>query len=625
MVSPDRRRDCSRNLNLIGTMAATPPSAVANEKLGRLLVAAQLVSEEQLQRGIIAQKKSGGRLGSILVRMGFLEEGKLLTFLSQQFGIPAVDLSQITVDPGLLKLIPHETIKKYRVLPLKRAGSVVTLAMADPSDVFALDDIKFLTGYTIDPVVASESAIMAALQAAYGQTADPAKPERAMMLDAKDYTVDDLAGDDTAGTDEGPTVDVEDFDHIVGDALDNVDVVEEQKDETGDANIEAPIIKLVNGLLINAIKVGASDIHMEPYETVFRVRFRVDGALKTVMNLPLKIRNAAISRVKIMSKLDIAERRLPQDGRIKLKLGKKRDVDFRVSVLPCLFGEKVVMRILDKSNLSLDLTKMGFESAALDDFMKAINSPYGMVLVTGPTGSGKSTTLYSALQQINQPDINIMTAEDPVEYNLMGINQVQMKDDIGLNFAAALRSFLRQDPDVVMVGEIRDYETAEIAVKAALTGHLVLSTLHTNDAPSTINRLLNMGIEPFMVASSVVLILAQRLVRRICVQCKEEVKIPEPTLVSAGFAPSEVGSLKCFHGKGCSTCSSTGYKGRVALYEVMPVGEGIRELILQGGTADEIKRKAIELGMRTLRVSGLQKVRDGLTTVEEVVGATFAD
>jgi type IV pilus assembly protein PilB len=606
-------------------MAATPPSAVANEKLGRLLVAAQLVSEEQLQRGIIAQKKSGGRLGSILVRMGFLEEGKLLTFLSQQFGIPAVDLSQITVDPGLLKLIPGETIKKYRVLPLKRAGSVVTLAMADPSDVFALDDIKFLTGYTIDPVVASESAIVAALQAAYGQTADPAKPERAMMLDAKDYTVDDLAGDDTAGTDEGPTVDVEDFDHIVGDALDNVDVVEEQKDETGDTNIEAPIIKLVNGLLINAIKVGASDIHMEPFETVFRVRFRVDGALKTVMNLPLKIRNAAISRVKIMSKLDIAERRLPQDGRIKLKLGKKRDVDFRVSVLPCLFGEKVVMRILDKSNLSLDLTKMGFESAALDDFMKAINSPYGMVLVTGPTGSGKSTTLYSALQQINQPDINIMTAEDPVEYNLMGINQVQMKDDIGLNFAAALRSFLRQDPDVVMVGEIRDYETAEIAVKAALTGHLVLSTLHTNDAPSTINRLLNMGIEPFMVASSVVLILAQRLVRRICVQCKEEVKIPEPTLVSAGFAPSEVGSLKCFHGKGCPTCSSNGYKGRVALYEVMPVGEGIRELILQGGTADEIKRKAIELGMRTLRVSGLQKVRDGLTTVEEVVGATFAD
>jgi type IV pilus assembly protein PilB len=589
------------------------------------LVAAQLVSEDQLQRGIIAQKKTGGRLGSILVRMGFLDEGKLLVFLSQQFGLPSVDLSQVKVDPALLKLIPAETIKKYRVLPIKRAGAVVTLAMADPSDVFALDDIKFLTGYTIEPVVASESAIVAAIQAGYGQPQGAAKPERAMMLDAKDYTTDDLAESTFTESDEGPTVDVADFDQVVGDALDNVDVVEEQKDEGADTNIEAPIIKLVNGLLINAIKVGASDIHLEPFETAFRVRFRVDGALKTVMNLPLKIRNAAISRVKIMSKLDIAERRLPQDGRIKLKLGKKRDVDFRVSVLPCLFGEKVVMRILDKSNLQLDLTKMGFEVEALEHFMKAINSPYGMVLVTGPTGSGKSTTLYSALQKINQPDINIMTAEDPVEYNLMGINQVQMKDDIGLNFAAALRSFLRQDPDVVMVGEIRDYETAEIAVKAALTGHLVLSTLHTNDAPSTINRLLNMGIEPFMVASSVVLILAQRLARRICSQCKEEVKVSEETLVTAGFSPSEAGTVKCFHGKGCQTCGSTGYKGRVALYEVMPVGEGIRELILQGGSADEIKRKAVELGMKTLRMSGLEKVREGVTTVEEVVGTTFAD
>ncbi len=591
-----------------------------------MLVAAQLVSEDQLQRGIIAQKKTGGRLGSILVRMGFLDEGKLLIFLSQQFGLPSVDLSQVKVDPALLKLIPAETIKKYRVLPIKRAGAVITLAMADPSDVFALDDIKFLTGYTIEPVVASESAIVAAIQAGYGQSQQEAgKQDRAMLLNAKDYTVDDMAESAFAEGDEGPTVDVADFDQVVGDALDNVDVVEEQKDDGADVNIEAPIIKLINGLLINAIKVGASDIHLEPFETAFRVRFRVDGALKTVMNLPLKIRNAAISRVKIMSKLDIAERRLPQDGRIKLKLGKKRDVDFRVSVLPCLFGEKVVMRILDKSNLQLDLTKMGFEVEALEHFMKAINSPYGMVLVTGPTGSGKSTTLYSALQQINQPDINIMTAEDPVEYNLMGINQVQMKDDIGLNFAAALRSFLRQDPDVVMVGEIRDYETAEIAVKAALTGHLVLSTLHTNDAPSTINRLLNMGIEPFMVASSVVLILAQRLARRICLQCKEEVKVSAETLVTAGFSPSEAGTVKCFHGKGCQTCGTTGYKGRVALYEVMPVGEELRELVLQGGSADEIKRKAVELGMKTLRMSGLQKVREGLTTVEEVVGTTFAD
>ncbi|MEW6684524.1 MAG: type IV-A pilus assembly ATPase PilB [Nitrospirota bacterium] len=610
-------------------MPATPPSSssrstVASEKLGRLLVAAQLVSEDQLQRAIIAQKKTGGRLGSILVRMGFLDEARLLAFLSQQFGIPSVDLSNFKADQALLKLFPADAIKKYKVIPVKRTGAVVTLAMADPSDVFALDDIKFLTGYTIEPAVASESAIVSAIQAAYGLAQD-AKPERAAMLNAKDYTVDDIGEPTFAEAEEGPTVDVEDFDHIVGDALDNVDVVEEQQDTGADTDIEAPIIKLVNGLLINAIKVGASDIHMEPFETSFRVRFRVDGSLKTVMNLPLKIRNAATSRVKIMSKLDIAERRLPQDGRIKLKLGKKRDVDFRVSVLPCLFGEKIVLRILDKSNLSLDLGKLGFEAKAMDDFMKAINSPYGMVLVTGPTGSGKSTTLYSALSTINQPDINIMTAEDPVEYNLMGINQVQMKDDIGLNFAAALRSFLRQDPDVVMVGEIRDYETAEIAVKAALTGHLVLSTLHTNDAPSTINRLLNMGIEPFMVASSVVLILAQRLARRICSQCKEETKLPEATLISAGFPPSEIASVKTMHGKGCATCGDTGYKGRVALYEVMPVGEAIRELILQGGSADEIKRKAIETGMKTLRMAGLQKVREGLTTVEEVVGSTFAD
>jgi type IV pilus assembly protein PilB len=608
--------------------SSPPPSTIASEKLGRLLVAAQLVSEDQLQRAIIAQKKTGGRLGSILVRMGFLDEAKLLAFLSQQFGMPAVDLSKTTIDPALMKLIPADAIKKYKVVPVKRTGSVVTLAMADPSDVFALDDIKFMTGYTIESVVASESAIVSAIQAAYGGQGQPqetARQDRATILSAKDYTVDDLGESTFAETDEGPTVNVEDFDQVVGDALDNVDVVDEQKDESGEADIEAPIIKLVNGVLINAIKVGASDIHIEPFETVFRVRFRVDGTLKTVMNLPLKIRNAATSRIKIMSKLDIAERRLPQDGRIKLKLSKKRDVDFRVSVLPCLFGEKVVLRILDKSNLSLDLGKLGFETKAMDDFMKAINSPYGMVLVTGPTGSGKSTTLYSALSTINQPDINIMTAEDPVEYNLMGINQVQMKDDIGLNFAAALRSFLRQDPDVVMVGEIRDYETAEIAVKAALTGHLVLSTLHTNSAPGTINRLLNMGIEPFMVASSVVLILAQRLARRICSQCKEEVKLSDETLITAGFSPSEVGSLKTYHGKGCSTCTDTGYKGRVALYEVMPVGEGIRELILQGGTADEIKRKAIETGMRTLRMAGLQKVREGFTTVEEVVGTTFAD
>src|SRR5574341_91497 len=610
-------------------MPGSPPApsrcTVGSEKLGRFLVTAKLVSEDQLQRAIIAQKKTGGRLGSILVRMGFLDEARLLAFLSQQFGIPSIDLSNFKVDQALLKLFPADAIKKYRVIPVKRSGSVVTLAMADPSDVFALDDIKFLTGYTIEPAVASESAIVSAIQAAYGLAQDAKPEQRAAMLNAKDYTVDDIGETTFAETDEGPTVDVEDFDHIVGDALDNVDVVEEQQDTGTEADIEAPIIKLVNGLLINAIKVGASDIHMEPFETSFRVRFRVDGSLKTVMNLPLKIRNAATSRVKIMSKLDIAERRLPQDGRIKLKLGRKRDLDFRVSVLPCLFGEKIVLRILDKSNLSLDLAKLGFEAKAMDDFMKAINSPYGMVLVTGPTGSGKSTTLYSALSTINQPDINIMTAEDPVEYNLMGINQVQMKDDIGLNFAAALRSFLRQDPDVVMVGEIRDYETAEIAVKAALTGHLVLSTLHTNDAPSTINRLLNMGVEPFLVSSAVILILAQRLVRKTCQNCKKPEKLPVKTFIDAGFDPEEAKTIVSYKGEGCEVCNRTGYKGRVALYEIMPVKDEIKELILQGASVFDIKKQAVSLGMKTLRRSGLLKVKAGLTSLEEVVENTFPD
>ncbi len=607
---------------------ATPPapsrSTVASEKLGRLLVAAQLISEDQLQRAIIAQKKTGGRLGSILVRMGFLDEAKLLAFLSQQFGIQAVDLSTFKVDHALLKLFPADAIKKYKVLPVKRAGAVVTLAMADPSDVFALDDIKFLTGYTIEAAVASESAIVSAIQAAYGLAQD-AKPERAAMLNAKDYTVDDIGESTFADMEEGPTVDVEDFDHIVGDALDNVDVVEEQQDTGADTDIEAPIIKLVNGLLINAIKVGASDIHMEPFETSFRVRFRVDGSLKTVMNLPLKIRNAATSRIKIMSKLDIAERRLPQDGRIKLKLGKKRDVDFRVSVLPCLFGEKIVLRILDKSNLSLDLAKLGFEAKAMDAFMKAINSPYGMVLVTGPTGSGKTTTLYSALSRLNTDNTNIMTAEDPVEYNIEGINQVQVNEEIGLTFATALKAFLRQDPNIIMVGEVRDLDTASIAVKAALTGHLVLSTVHTNDSASTVNRLVDMGIEPFLVASSLNIILAQRLARRICVRCKAELGVAsEEVMHELGWDPKR-GSLKMWKGKGCADCNMTGYAGRLGLYEVLNCSAAMRELILERGSSPDIKRKAMQEGMMTLRQHAISKIQDGLTTVEEVLKETARD
>jgi type IV pilus assembly protein PilB len=420
-------------------------------------------------------------------------------------------------------------------------------------------------------------------------------------------------------------VDVDDFDKLVTGAVDTVEVVEEELDEKAIEDVDAPIVKLVNGILIKAIKMGVSDIHIEPYEKSFRVRYRLDGVLRKAMGLPLKIRNAIISRIKIMSKLDIAERRLPQDGRIKLKLGKKKDMDFRVSVLPCLFGEKVVMRLLDKSNLQLDMTKLGFEEQALADFQNALHKPFGMILVTGPTGSGKTTTLYSALHQLNQISENIMTAEDPVEFNLAGINQVQMHDEIGLNFAAALRSFLRQDPDIIMVGEIRDYETAEIGVKAALTGHLVLSTLHTNDAPSTINRLLNMGIEPFLVSSSVILILAQRLLRRICAGCKQPVEVNPQALIELGFKPEEAETMTVYHGKGCAVCSGTGYKGRVALYEVMPISERIRDLILQGASTSEIKNAAVEGGMNTLRMSGLAKVKQGQTTIEEVIRVTFAD
>lgn len=596
------------------------------EKIGKLIVKAQLITEDQLQKALLTQKKEGGRLGSVLIRLGFIDGAKLLKFLSQQYGVPSVELEKLEIDPAVIKLVPAEVVKKYLVVPIKRLGATLSLAMVDPSDVFAIDDIKFMTGYNVEPIIASETAVIDKINQCYGK-GSAAIVEKTMTIEAKDYTLGDNEEslfEDTKG-EEGPMISVEDFDTVVGDALENIDVIEDQEEEAGTKDVEAPIVKLVNGVLVNAIKVGASDIHVEPFETVFRVRFRIDGVMKTIMNLPTKIKNAVVSRLKIMSKLDIAERRLPQDGRIKLKLGKKREVDFRVSSLPCLFGEKVVMRILDKGNLALDLTKLGFEVGALKDFTEAINAPYGMVLVTGPTGSGKTTTLYSALSTINTQEINIMTAEDPVEYNLMGINQVQMKDEIGLNFAAALRSFLRQDPDVVMVGEIRDYETAEIGVKAALTGHLVLSTLHTNDAPSTINRLLNMGIEPFLVASSVILILAQRLCRRICSKCKEVDSVLPDALLKAGFKNEDIQGMVVYKGKGCDACNKTGYKGRVALYEVMPVKEDLRELILQGASSDEIKKKAISVGMKTLRMSGLEKVKEGMTTLEEVLDSTFSD
>ncbi len=567
-------------------------------KLGQLLINNNLITEEQLKNALELQRKEGGRLGSNLIKLNFLSEEKLVAFLSKQYGVPAINLSDYKIDSSVTKFMPQEVAYKYQILPVAKVGATLTIAMVDPSNVFAIDDVKFMTGYDVEPVVASESAIREAIAEYYGQS------------DSLQTAMDGLK-----------KTDGELFDLIEG-----IEGEEEDIDinELKQAVEEAPVVKLVNLMLSEAIGRGASDIHLEPYEKTFRVRYRIDGVLYDVMQPPLKLKAALSSRVKIMSELDIAERRLPQDGRIKLKL-KNKEVDLRVSTLPTLFGEKIVMRILDKSNLVLDLTKLGFEQKAMQEFEGAIQSPYGMVLVTGPTGSGKTTTLYSALSTINTVDVNIMTTEDPVEYNLLGINQVQVKEEIGLTFASALRSFLRQDPDIIMVGEIRDFETAEIAVKAALTGHLVLSTLHTNDAPSTISRLLNMGIEPFLVSASVLLILAQRLCRKICKDCKEGEKVPIPAIMNLGFSEQEARRIKCYKGKGCNICNGTGYKGRIALYEVMPVRDEVKELILEGASAGEIKNTAVRLGMRTLRMSGISKIKEGVTTIEEVLRVTFGD
>jgi len=488
-----------------------------------------------------------------------------------------------------------------------------------------------MTGYNVEVVVSNESSILSAISSHYAGHGDALiaakKSATTQVVQAKDYTLsdEDIRDEEaTSSFDEGFMTDVDEFDRIVDNALEDIEVVEEKEDEAV-KEVAQPIVKLVNGVLINSIKARASDVHIEPYENSLRVRQRVDGVMYTVMNLPVKIKAAVTSRLKIMANLDIAERRLPQDGRIKLKLGKKREIDFRVSTVPCLFGERTVLRLLDKSNLQVDLTRLGFEEEPLRDFMSALDKPYGMILVTGPTGCGKTTTLYSALNYLNKIGVNISTAEDPVEYNFLGINQVQVKEDIGLTFAAALRSFLRQDPDIIMVGEIRDFETAEIAVKAALTGHLVLSTLHTNDAPGTISRLLNMGIEPFLVAASVILIASQRLTRKVCTECKEEEKVPVPALVSLGFSEEEAMAMKCYKGKGCPACNGSGYKGRIALYEVMPLKDELKELILEGASADELKKTAIRLGMKTLRTSGLTKIKEGITSIEEVMRVTFGD
>jgi type IV pilus assembly protein PilB len=601
------------------------------DKLGQLLLASNIISEDQLKEALTLQRREGGRLGTNLVELGHITEEILVTFLSRQYGVSSVNLSDFKVDQSVLKLVPIDIAGKYLIMPVARVGATLTIAMADPSNVFAIDDVKFMTGYNVEVVVSSESSILDALARHYAGQGDALiaakKPAAAQAVQAKDYTLteDDFKGEEImSSSDDSLMIDVDEFDRVVDKALDDVEVVEEKEEETA-REVEQPIVKLVNGILINAIKERASDIHVEPYDNFLRVRQKVDGVIYTVMNLPVKIKAAVTSRLKIMASLDIAERRLPQDGRIKLKLGKKGDIDFRVSTVPCLFGEKIVLRLLDKSNLQVDLTRLGFEEEALKKFLEALEKPYGMILVTGPTGSGKTTTLYSALSHLNKVGVNISTAEDPIEYNFSGINQVHVKEDIGLTFAAALRSFLRQDPDIILVGEIRDYETAEIAVKAALTGHLVLSTLHTNDASATISRLLNMGIEPFLVAASVILIAAQRLARKICTDCKEEEKVPVPALISLGFPEEEANTVKCYKGKGCTACKGSGYKGRIALYEVMLLKEEIKEMILEGASADELKKTAVRLGMKTLRMSGLDKIKEGITSIEEVLKVTFGN
>jgi type IV pilus assembly protein PilB len=576
-------------------------------RLGELLLKEKRITPEQLQEVLTYQKTNGGKLGANLVKLGFIKDEEITALLSKQYGVPSINLTKFEIDLNVLKLIPSETAQKYQIVPLSRAGATLTIAMTDPTNVFAMDDIKFMTGYNVEPVVASESAVNDAIVRYYG-LGGKAVPAGSSALEGASKALEEMPSLDSAGDVEV----LEEFEEISAEAL----------TRQGE---EAPVIKLVNVVLMSAIQKGASDIHIEPYEKELRVRYRIDGILYNVMSPPMKFRDAITSRIKIMSKLDIAEKRLPQDGRIKIRFadnGVTKDIDFRVSCLPTLFGEKIVMRLLDKDKLMLDMTRLGFESESLSRFEVAIQKPWGMVLVTGPTGSGKTNTLYSSIARINTPDTNIMTAEDPVEFNLPGINQVQVRENIGLNFAAALRAFLRQDPNIILVGEIRDFETAEIAVKAALTGHLVLSTLHTNDAPSTVNRLMNMGIEPFLVASSVNLICAQRLVRRICSSCKQPHPTPPPALIQAGFTPEDALSVVPMKGAGCEKCNNTGYKGRVGLYEVMEVTDDLRELVLVGASGLELRRRAIEDGMITLRQSGLRKVKDGLTTMEEVARET---
>jgi type IV pilus assembly protein PilB len=565
---------------------------MAANRLGELLVRNKLIDEQQLVKALEEQRSGGGRLGASLVKLGFLKEEDLAAFLSRQYGVPSINLGEFDIDPQVSKLISAEVVKKYQLIPISRAGSTLIVAMSDPSNIFAIDDLKFMTGYNVEVVVATEANIKAAIDRCYDQSA----------------SFDDVIGS------------FEDIDLELVDDDEQVDLSALEK-----ASEDAPVVKLVNLILTDAIRKRASDIHIEPYEKSFRVRYRIDGVLHEVMKPPMKMKNAIISRIKIMAEMDISERRLPQDGRIKIKLPGGKDMDYRVNCLPTLFGEKVVLRLLDKSSLQLDMTKLGYEPQMLKWFKEQIHKPFGMVLVTGPTGSGKTVSLYSALSELNKVTENISTAEDPVEFNFAGINQVQMHEEIGLNFATALRAFLRQDPDIIMIGEIRDFETAEIAVKAALTGHLVLSTLHTNDAPATVNRLLNMGIEPFLVASAVNLITAQRLARRVCSECKTPEEIPREALLQAGLSEAQLVDLVCYRGMGCPACNGSGYKGRVGFYQVMPMFEELREMILAGANTAELKRESMRLGVKTMRQAGLTKLSEGVTSFEEVLRCTIAD
>ncbi len=606
-------------------------------KLGEMLVKAQLITQEQLDEAMKIQRREGGKLGTLVVRQGYCSDQDIVSFLGMQYGVPAADLDQWpAIEPSVIALVPADLAMKHKVLPLQRSGNVLTLAMSDPTDIFAMDDIRFHTGYNVDPVVSSEMGLARAIERYYGGASglrlrdeprmggsSSAGPAAAAAQASTPFSFDENAGE---------ALDLKSLEEELGDTDTEFDAIGEDEESVNvnalkAGSEDAPVVRLVNMVLVDAIRKGASDIHIEPYEKHYRIRFRIDGLLMEVMRPNLKLKDPLTSRVKILAKLNIAEKRLPQDGRIKLRVnmsGKQKTIDYRVSVLPCLFGEKIVLRLLDSDKLMLDLTKLGFEPESLERWDRQISKPYGMVLVTGPTGSGKTNTLYSSIAKLNTPDVNIMTAEDPVEFNFAGINQVQMKEQIGLNFAAALRSFLRQDPNIILVGEIRDFETAEIAIKASLTGHLVLSTLHTNDAPSTINRLMNMGVEPFLVATSVNIICAQRLVRRLCAACKgPEAHLPAPeALTKVGFTDQEARGIKLLGPKGCETCNQKGYKGRVGLYEVLEMSETLKDMVLTGASAIELREQAVKEGMLTLRRSGCRKVLDGVTTIEEIVRET---